>query len=139
MQFLSGFISFGNKILTLWSMGKIFISDMEFFAFHGHYEEEKLAGNKFIVSVEMKTNTEIAQKSDNLNDALNYQTAYSIIREVITETKSNLLENIAENVLNALFSEFDNLEAVKIKIRKVNPPMGGQIGSVAVEIKRTRK
>jgi dihydroneopterin aldolase len=119
-------------------MGKIFISDMEFFAFHGHYAEEKLAGNKFIVDIEMNTNTEPAQKSDNLNDALNYQTAYSIIREVITGTKSNLLENIAENVLNELFAEFDNLESAKIKISKINPPMGGQIGAVGVEIKRKR-
>ncbi|HNQ69335.1 MAG TPA: dihydroneopterin aldolase [Bacteroidales bacterium] len=119
-------------------MSKIFISDMEFFAFHGHYAEEKLAGNKFIVDVEMDTNTEPAQKSDNLNDALNYQTAYSIIREVITGTKSNLLENIAENVLNALFSEFDNLESAKIKICKVNPPMGGQIGTVGVEIFKSK-
>ncbi len=119
-------------------MNKIFISDMEFFAFHGHYDEEKLAGNKFCIDLTMWADTEKAQKSDNLDDALNYQVAYAIVKDVITGTKSNLLENIAENVLNAIFKEFDGLKKAKIKIRKINPPMGGQIGAVGVEITRLR-
>lgn len=111
---------------------------MQFFAFHGHYNEEKLAGNKFSADLTMWADTEKVQKSDNLDDALNYQVAYAIVKEVITTTKSNLLENIAENVLNALFAEFSQLEKAKIKIRKLNPPMGGQIGDVGVEICRSR-
>jgi len=120
-------------------MSKIFISNMEFFAFHGHYNEEKLAGNKFNVDVVLFTDTSKAQKSDNLDDALNYQTAYAIIKEIVTGTKSNLLENLAENVLNALFAEFKTLVKAKIKISKLNPPMGGHIGSVGVEISKSRK
>jgi len=119
-------------------MSKIIISDMQFFAFHGHYAEEKLAGNKFSADLTIWTDTEKAQKSDNLDDALNYQVAYAIVKEVITTTKSNLLENIAENVLNALFAEFSQLEKAKIKIRKLNPPMGGQIGAVGVEIVKVK-
>jgi 7,8-dihydroneopterin aldolase/epimerase/oxygenase len=111
---------------------------MEFFAFHGHYPEEKLAGSSFGADLTMWTDTEKAQKSDNLDDALNYQVAYAIVKEVMTNTKSNLLENIAENVLNALFEEFPELQKAKLSIRKTNPPMGGQIGAVGLEIKRKR-
>ncbi len=117
-------------------MGKIFISDMEFFAFHGHYPEEKLAGNKFIVDLTLWADTEKAQKSDQLEDALNYQVAYAIVKEVVTGTKSNLLENIAENILNAIFAEFPQLQKAIVNIKKITPPMGGQIGAVGVEISR---
>ena len=117
-------------------MSKIFISDMEFFAFHGHYTEEKTAGNKFLVDLVIEADTRKAELSDNLNDATNYQIAYAIIKDVFVNTKSNLLEKIASDILDEICTEFENLEKVTIKIKKLNPPMGGQIGAVGVEISR---
>ena len=119
-------------------MNKIVISGMEFFAFHGHYPEEKLVGNKFLVDLTMYVDTSKAEKSDDLDDALNYQIAYAIVQDVLRNTESNLLENIANNVLNQLFSEFLELQKTTIFIKKVNPPMGGQIEYVGVEISREK-
>lgn len=116
----------------------IFIEDMEFFAFHGHYDEEKFAGNRFSVSIYLHTDTYKAEKSDNLDDALNYQVVYAIINEIMTNTKSNLLEHLASNILDAMFSRFTQLQKARIRIDKLNPPMGGKIGRVGVEIKRKR-
>ena len=117
-------------------MGKIFLKDMEFFAYHGHYDEEKFAGNKFVVDLYLWTDTETVQKSDNIEDALNYQVAYAIVSKVVQETQSNLLENLADEIINAIIKEFPILTKVKVKVCKTNPPMGGQIGSVGVEIQR---
>ncbi len=116
----------------------IFIEDMEFFAFHGHYDEEKYAGNRFLVSIYLNVDTSKAEKSDDLADALNYQEIYAIISDIMKNTKSNLLENLANNILDALFSKFKQLVKAKIRIAKINPPMGGKIGKVGVEIKRKR-
>lgn len=119
-------------------MNKIFINGMEFFAFHGHYDEEKVAGNKFLVDLTLWSDTSLAEKTDNLDDALNYQIAYALVKEVITNTKSNLLENIAANILKKLFQEFKQLPKAEIIIKKVSPPMGGQIAAVGVKIKGKR-
>jgi dihydroneopterin aldolase len=119
-------------------MNKIFISDMEFFAFHGHYPEEKTAGNKFLVDLTMFADTRNAEISDNLEDAINYQVAYALISDVLKNTKSNLLEKIASDILDAIFEEFGELVKASVKIKKVNPPMGGQIGAVGVEIMREK-
>jgi len=119
-------------------MSKIFISDMEFFAFHGHYPQEKTAGNKFLVDLTMYAETKKAELSDNLNDAINYQVAYALIRDVFKNTKSNLLEKIASDILTNVFNEFPELQKAKVKIKKINPPMGGQIGAVGVDIVRKR-
>ncbi|MDD2634767.1 MAG: dihydroneopterin aldolase [Bacteroidales bacterium] len=119
-------------------MNKIFISDMEFFAFHGHYPQEKTSGNKFLVDLTMYGATQKAELSDDLKDAINYQIAYALIRDVFKNTKSNLLEKIASDILTAIFNEFPELEKTKVKIKKINPPMGGQIGAVGVEIMRER-
>ncbi len=116
----------------------IFIEDMEFFAFHGHYDEEKFAGNRFTVSIYLYTDTSKAEKSDNLDDALNYQVVYAIICDIMRNTKSNLVENLASNILDALFARFTQLQKARIRIAKLNPPMGGKIGKVGVEIEHER-
>ena len=119
-------------------LGQIFIEDMEFFAFHGHYDEEKFAGNRFSVSIYLWTDTSKAEESDNLDDALNYQVVYAIISDIMKNTKSNLVENLASNILNAIFQRFPELQKGKIRISKLNPPMGGKIGNVGVEIEKER-
>ena len=119
-------------------LGQIFIEDMEIFAFHGHYDEEKFAGNRFTASIYLWTDTSKAEKSDNLDDALNYQVVYAIISDIMKNTKSNLVENLASNILNAIFQRFPQLQKAKIRISKLNPPMGGKIGKVGVEIEKER-
>jgi dihydroneopterin aldolase len=120
-------------------MNKILITGMEFFAFHGHYEEEKLAGNKFVVDLTLWCNTRKAEQSDNLEDALNYQSVYISVKEVISNTKVNLLEHLAAKILDTLFSEFDNLRKAEVYLKKVNPPMGGQIKDVGVVMRKKNK
>ena len=36
-------------------MGLIQIENMEFYAFHGHYREEQIVGNRFIVDLTIET------------------------------------------------------------------------------------
>jgi len=108
---------------------------MEFYAFHGHYREEQIVGNKFIVDLTIETDMSIASKSDNLKDAVNYQKAYMIVKSEMGK-KSYLLENIAGRILDALYSEMPGITRAKVKVSKMNPPMGGKIGSVSVIMER---
>jgi len=120
-------------------MGKIIIEEMEFYAFHGHYQEEQIVGNRFLVDLEMDADLTDAADSDNLNDAVNYQQAYQIIKNEMRRTKSNLLENIGKRILDALYAEMEGIEKASIRIRKLNPPMGGPIKSVGVKMSRKQK
>ena len=120
-------------------MGKIVIEEMEFYAFHGHYQEEQIVGNRFLVDLEMETDLTLPADSDNLNDAVNYQQAYQIIKNEMRQTKSNLLENIGKRILDALYAEMDGIEKATIRIRKLNPPMGGPIKSVGITMSRNQK
>lgn len=116
-------------------MGLIQIEGMEFYAYHGHFIEEQIVGNKFILDITIETDTKPAEKSDQLDDALDYQLVYKIIKEQM-EIKSNLLENIATRILDALFDQFINIEKATLKVSKMNPPMGGQIEKVSVTLSR---
>ena len=120
-------------------MGKIVIEEMEFYAFHGHYQEEQIVGNRFLVDLEMEADLSEPSRSDNLNDAVNYQQAYQIIKDEMRRTKSNLLENIGKRILDALYAEMEGIEKATIRIRKLNPPMGGPIKSVGIEMSRDQE
>ena len=116
-------------------MGLIHIENMEFYAFHGHYREEQIVGNRFIVDLTIETDMSVPSKSDNHRDAVNYQKAYQIVKEQM-EKKSYLLENIAGRILDALYSEMQDIKKATVKVSKMNPPMGGKIGSVSVVMEK---
>ncbi len=117
-------------------MGSIKIEEMEFYAFHGHYREEQIVGNRFLVDLEIITDMTKPAESDRLEDAVNYQAAYRIIQEEMKKHTSNLLENIGKRILDALYVELTDIESITLTIRKMNPPMGGPIKSVGVTMKR---
>src|SRR5512133_1425054 len=116
-------------------MGLIQIENMEFYSFHGHFREERIVGNKFIVNLTIETDMKQPAESDNLKDAVNYQRAYEIIKQQM-EIKSYLLENIAGRILDALYKEMRGIIKATVKVSKMNPPMGGKIGSVSVTLSR---
>ena len=119
-------------------MGFIHLEDMEFYAYHGCFKEEQIAGNRFTVNLTLETDMEKASETDKIEDALNYQVAYQLVKREIF-IKSHLLENVAKRILDALFHEFSQLKLAKVKVSKMNPPMGGAMRCVSVEMERERK
>lgn len=116
-------------------MGLIHIENMEFYSFHGHFKEERIVGNRFLVNLIIETDMKTPSESDNLRDAVNYQRAYEIVKQQM-EIKSYLLENIAKRILDAVYAEMKGIQKITVKVSKLNPPMGGKIGSVSVELTR---
>jgi len=116
-------------------MGFIQIEKMEFYAYHGHYEEEQLIGGHFLVDIKLETDCTKSAETDNLKDALDYQKVYQTIKDEMV-IKSHLLENICKRILDKLFLEFSELENAEVKIRKLNPSMGGKMDNVSVTLIR---
>ena len=116
-------------------MGKIEIEGMEFFAYHGHYEAEQIVGNKFLVDVMVETKMDVPAKTDDLHDAVDYQKIYKLTKREMG-LKSHLLENIANRILQAIVEEFKQISKIKVKVSKLNPPMGGKINAVSVTMER---
>ncbi len=115
-------------------MSIIELTNMEFYAKHGYFNVEEKIGGKFIVNVRLNVNCENAGISDNLDDAFNYQLAYDAIRREMLQP-SALIENVCSRILKTLCS-FKKVEGAWVKISKMNPPLGGQVTSVSVEMSK---
>ena len=115
--------------------GILEIEEMEFFAYHGCFEAEQTVGNKFKVYGCLHYNCDKAAVSDQITDALSYQTAYEIIAVEMMK-RSHLLEHVGLRMLDALYAAFPQLLYAKIKISKMNPPLGGQIRCTSVTLEK---
>ena len=112
-------------------MALIEIEGMEFYAFHGHFAVEKIAGNRFLVNLQIEVDCSKAGQTDRLEDTLDYQKAYLIVKEEM-DIPSDLLEHVAQRIISRVMTEFQEAQKVSVKVSKMNPPMGGQIRKVSV-------
>ena len=119
-------------------MASIRIENMEFYSYHGHFKEEQIVGNKFLVNLVIEANLEKPSETDELKDAINYQYVYELVKEEM-EHKSHLLENIAKRILDRIFSEMNGMDQVQIKVSKMNPPVGGKMDCVSVILSRNKE
>lgn len=118
-------------------MGKIILENIDIYAWHGHLPEENDIGGRFIINLEIDAAFEEACSSDQLKDTLDYQLAYDIVKDEMSR-KSSLLEHIASRILDRILDASPLVWSAKIKLSKMNPPLGGNVKSVSVEIKKDR-
>lgn len=110
-----------KKISTI---GTIELAGMEFRAYHGCLETEKVAGNDFIVDFKGDVEMGKAIESDNLEDAVNYALIYDVIKEEMAKP-SNLLEHVAGRIVKALAAEFPQFLSFSVTVSKKRPPVDG--------------
>ncbi|MDE7422902.1 MAG: 2-amino-4-hydroxy-6-hydroxymethyldihydropteridine diphosphokinase [Lachnospiraceae bacterium] len=117
-------------------MDKIIIEDLECFGYHGVLKEEQVLGQKFLVSIILYTNTQIAGKNDCLDKTLNYAEVCKKVQTFMHEQKFLLIEAAAEHLAQMLLLSYSLLKEVKITIKKPWAPVHISMKTVAVEIKR---
>ncbi len=116
-------------------MDKIIFEKMQFYAYHGVFEEEMRLGQKFEVDVEMFLDLLKAGQSDCIEDTVNYAAVYELVKELVTGTKKKLLEALAEEIAKQILLLFP-LKEIIVRVKKLHPPIAGHIQSISVEIKR---
>ena len=116
----------------------IFLEAIEFYGFHGASDEEQAIGHRYSVDVWMELDLKPACRSDRLAETVNYSEATRLILQTATEKRYRLLEALAEQLVVALMSRMPRLQGVRVRLRKVHPPMGAIAASAGVEIYRSR-
>lgn len=99
-------------------------------AFHGFYPEEREKGNDFILNicVELKS---FDRADDNINDTVNYEEVYKICEAEMKQTKK-LLESVVFAIITRLKNELEHVTSGKVSLKKLNPPLKGDIAEAEV-------
>ena len=114
------------------------IKNATFYGYHGVLSEEQSVGGKFEADVDIYTNFSDAAKKDSLKQTIDYQKVYSFMYKLALEKKYYLIEALATNIADELIKSFAQIEKVAVRVRKHNPPMGGVVDSVEVEVIKSR-
>jgi dihydroneopterin aldolase len=114
-------------------MSKVALEGMQFYAYHGYYEEERLIGGYFVVDVYIDTNFALAAQTDELSGTVNYETVYFICRMEM-KRPSKLIENVAQRIHSKLSDVFTRASGILVRISKLNPPLGGPVNRSYVEV-----
>ena len=104
--------------------GIIELEGMEFKAYHGCLEQEKVRGNVFTVDFRGELDLSAAAESDNLADTLNYGEIYDIVADEMS-IPSELLENVAGRIVKAIEAKFPELISFSVRVSKKRPPVEG--------------
>ena len=116
-------------------MGKIAVEGMHFYAHHGFYQEEQVIGGQYKVDVYLEFDFELAGKSDNLEQTVNYERVYVLVKEVMQE-RSKLIEHVASRIIDRISAELQGITKVMVRVNKMNPPLKGNVERVYVELEK---
>lgn len=111
---------------------KVAIKGAEFYAFHGFYEEERKAGNTFIIDAEVEIKS-FDSYDDNINDTVNYEDIFNICKDEMGHTRK-LLETVVFRILSRFRDTFENMVSAKVRLEKIGPQLGGKVEKSVIEM-----
>ena len=113
------------------NMGQIYLENIRTYSYHGCMKEETIIGSDYRVDLWVGADLSAASFSDNLEDTPDYVVLHQI---VVDEMKiaSRLLEHVARRIIDRIKTEVGPLQEIKVRVSKVNPPIGGDVQSVSV-------
>ncbi len=117
-------------------MDIISLEGMRFLGAHGFYEEEAILGGEFYLDIAVAVDVTPALEEDDLFKTLNYETLFYLCKQEM-ETPSKLLETVAHRIVARIEKQFeDEVKGIRLKLKKINPPLDGQVEAACIEVQK---
>lgn len=117
-------------------LDEIRIDNLEIFAHHGVFAEEKEKGQPFFVNAVLYTDLRPAGLKDDLTLSTHYGEVSLFIGKWLTEHTYDLIETAAETVAAELLLNYPRIRALDFELRKPKAPIPMKFESVSVKIHR---
>lgn len=117
-------------------MGIIILENIKIYSNHGCLEEEARIGSDYLIDLEAHGDFTKACESDELVDALDYVALNKIVKEEVG-VRSKLLEHVCKRILDRIGQELTTVNFAKVKLSKLNPPIGGHVEKVSIILEKS--
>ena len=118
-------------------MGIIKVTNIQVYAYHGCLEEEGKIGSDYRVDVLVKADLQKASHTDVLKNTVDYVHLNNIVKEEMA-IRSKLLEHVAQRIIQRILNEIFIVETATVAVSKINPPIGGNVAQVTIEVTKNR-
>lgn len=113
---------------------RIQLNKIQLYGNHGVFAEEQQIGSWYELSISMLTNVDnSAFINDELDGTVNYAEVLAIAKKEFSN-KSKLLEHLAYQIAKQTLAYSTRIEEVTINIKKIAPPLVGNIHDACVEL-----
>lgn len=113
--------------------GKLILSGLTAFGYHGHNPAERKLGQTFTADLEVMLDTQRSAATDRIEDTVSYPILAKIARKILEGEPANLLETVAERIAAAILEE-PSVVQVTVRVSK-RPPLR-DLAAFTVEITR---
>ena len=117
-------------------MGLIKVEGIKLYAYHGHLPEEAILGGHFLINVYVNTDTKLVEKSDELEDTVDYVKIIDIVKEQML-IRSNMIEHPAARIADNILL-LKHVIDVKVEVEKLNVPINANFSKISATIKREK-
>jgi dihydroneopterin aldolase len=118
-------------------MGIISLKNIRTYSFHGCLVEESKIGSDYSVDLEVKTDLRKSSLTDDLKDTVDYVHLNKIVVEEMA-VRSQLLEHVAQRIIKRIFDEIPAVSTIIVAVSKLNPPIGGDVEAVTIQMEEFR-
>lgn len=118
-------------------MGIIKLKNIRTYSYHGCLIEEGKIGSDYTVNLEVKTDLRKSSLTDDLKDTVDYVLLNRIVVEEMA-IRSDLLEHVAHRIITRIFEEIHEISRIIVAVSKLNPPIGGDVEAVTIEMEEYR-
>ena len=118
-------------------MGFIKLKNIRTYSYHGCLIEEGKIGSDYSVDLKIKTDLRKSSITDNLVDTVDYVLLNQIVVEEMA-IRANLLEHVAQRIIARILKEVPEISRVILGVSKLNPPIGGDVEAVTIEMEEYR-
>lgn len=119
-------------------MDCIHINGIRAYGYIGYLPEEQVLGQWFEVDLTVWLDLSRAGKSDCLAETYDYSKDVHTIQQLIQTAKHRLIEKVADEIA-AIVLTSKQIEQVRVRFSKLQPPIPNFSGQVTVEITRSRQ
>ncbi len=113
--------------------GKLILSGLTAYGYHGNNPAERKLGQTFNADIEVQLDTQRAASTDNLTDTISYPVIERIARQILEGEPANLLETVAEQIAATILKQ-PGVAQVTVRVTK-RPPLPN-LAAFSVEITR---
>ncbi len=112
---------------------RIGLEDIQLYAFHGYYSEEREIGTLYTINLTADLDKNPHTMEDKLSETVNYEVFYQICKEEMA-TPRKLIETVAEAIISRVYNLDSSINKAQIEIRKHNPQVGGPVGAAVIRL-----
>ncbi|WP_068621770.1 dihydroneopterin aldolase [Paenibacillus tuaregi] len=120
-------------------MDKMTLTRMEYYGYHGVFEEERKLGQRFYIDLELKLDLHEAGVNDDLTRTVNYAEVHELVKKIVEGRSFKLIEALAECIASEILDTYTVIDELTVKVTKPHPPFDIHFQGVTVELLRSRK